>query len=85
MSSVSTTRAIANGNPQDLASQTAAPPMPLCAICRRPLTDIENDICWSHERGETVSWAAWNKAFCDWLHRGVGRLAGALILAVATS
>jgi hypothetical protein len=48
-------------------------PMRLCSICRLPITATEDNVCWHHERGTTVRWADINRAFCDWLHRGVGR------------
>jgi hypothetical protein len=48
-------------------------PMRLCLICRLPITATEDNVCWHHERDKTVRWADVNRAFCDWLHRGVGR------------
>jgi hypothetical protein len=47
--------------------------MRLCSICRLPITATEDNVCWHHERGTAVKWADVNRAFCDWLHRGVGR------------
>jgi len=47
--------------------------MRLCSICRLPILGGDDDVCWYHERDTTVGWADVNRAFCDWLHRGVGR------------
>jgi hypothetical protein len=66
--------------PQRLPASSRGPvprrprtPMRLCSICRLPITDTEDNVCWHHGRDTTVTWADGNRAFCDWLHREVGR------------
>ena len=38
-----------------------------------PFMGTADNVRWYHERDTRVVWADVNRAFCDWLHRGVGR------------
>jgi hypothetical protein len=48
-------------------------PMSLCAACGVGLsgTDVERGVCGHHQTAFGDEWAAGNRTFCDFVHRGI--------------